>query len=184
MTLAEKLIALHEALARGEIPHAFGGAIALGYYTDEPRGTRDVDVNVFMPADEPGAALAALPAEVARPAGTEEKVKRDGQVRLWWEATPVDLFFDNLDIHRRAASAVRTVEYEGVQLPILGPVELTVFKMMFDRGRDWGDIEEMLAAGSLDAAAARELLASLIGDDDPRFERFAEAARRADARQV
>lgn len=46
--LAERLLAVHDALADARLPHAIGGAIALGYCTEEPRGTRDLDVNVFV----------------------------------------------------------------------------------------------------------------------------------------
>ncbi len=45
--LGDQLLAIHDALDAARIPHAIGGAIALGYCTLEPRGTRDVDVNVF-----------------------------------------------------------------------------------------------------------------------------------------
>ncbi len=44
-TLVEKVLALSEALTAADVPHAFGGAIALAYCTEDPRGTRDVDVN-------------------------------------------------------------------------------------------------------------------------------------------
>lgn len=46
--LAQRLLAVHDALDAAELPHAFGGAIALAYCTEEPRGTRDLDVNVFV----------------------------------------------------------------------------------------------------------------------------------------
>ncbi len=51
--LGERLIGVDTALREAAIPHAFGGAIALAYCTEEPRGTRDLDVNIFM---EPGRA--------------------------------------------------------------------------------------------------------------------------------
>ena len=44
-TLVEKVLALAEAFARAGVPHAFGGVIALAYCTEDPRGTRNVDVN-------------------------------------------------------------------------------------------------------------------------------------------
>ena len=44
MTLPERLIELHRALTRRKLPHAFGGAIALAYWTLDPRGTSDIDV--------------------------------------------------------------------------------------------------------------------------------------------
>ena len=61
MTLAERLLAIHASLSEAAIQHAFGGAIALAYWTQEPRGTRDIDVNVFAPQDECERVLAALP---------------------------------------------------------------------------------------------------------------------------
>ena len=47
-TLAERVVALDAALA--DVPHAFGGALALAYYA-EPRATIDIDLNVFVPAE-------------------------------------------------------------------------------------------------------------------------------------
>ena len=176
MTLAERLVALHRALTRRRIPHAFGGAIALAYWTLEPRGTRDIDVNVFVPASEAERALRALPEGVAQPPGTAEAIERDGQIRLWWDDTPLDLFFDYVPIHAEAARNRRTVPFEGTQIPVLGPTELAVFKVMFDRTRDWADVEAMAAAGTLDVKAVRTALAKLVTDDDPRFARLDEAA--------
>ena len=68
MTLSEKLVALHRALSRGRVPHAFGGAISLTFWTLNPRGTSDIDVNVFVPASDPTRVLSALELkEVAEP---------------------------------------------------------------------------------------------------------------------
>lgn len=179
MTLPERLIELHQALARHRIPHAFGGAIALAYWTEEPRGTRDIDLNVFVPTENAERVLRALPDGVARPDGTAEAIARDGQVRLWWEDTPIDLFFDNVPIHEDAKRNRKTVPFEGTRIPVLGPTELAAFKVMFDRTRDWADIEAMLAAGALDVNALRAVLRTLINSGDDRFRRLDEAVRRA-----
>lgn len=56
-----------------------------------------------------------------------------------------------------------------------------MFKAMFDRTRDWADIEAMAAAGTLDVAAVRALLTDLVGIDDQRLTRVDEAVRRATA---
>jgi hypothetical protein len=172
LTLPERLVALHKSLARKRIPHAFGGAIALAYWTYEPRGTRDIDVNVFLPATEAERGLSALPDGVERPPGAAVAIARDGQIRLWWDDTPVDLFFDYDPVHEEAARHRRTVPFEGVQIPVLGPVELAVFKAMFDRTRDWADIEAMAERGTLDFDAVRASLRRMLGDDDPRFARI------------
>ena len=46
LVVLERAVALHRALDDAGIPHALGGALALGYHVSEPRGTRDIDVNV------------------------------------------------------------------------------------------------------------------------------------------
>ena len=179
MTLPEKLVELHRGLSRRRLPHAFGGAIALAYWTLDPRGTSDIDVNVFIPATDSGRALRAIPSGIQQPPGTVEAIARDGQIRLWWDETPVDLFFDYEPVHADAARHRRTVPFAGTRIPVLGPIELAVFKAMFDRTRDWADIEAMLEAGTLDAAAVEQALGTMIPGSDERFERLREAVRRA-----
>jgi hypothetical protein len=179
VTLPERLLALHRALERSGVPHAFGGAIALAYCTLHPRGTIDIDCNVFVPASDPAAALAALPDGIAQPAGVAAAIVREGQVRLWWDEMPVDLFFDYAPIHAQAAAHSREVPFDGVEIPVLGPIELVVFKVMFDRSQDWADVDAVLEAGTVDPDAVRNALCGLLEPDDPRLERLAEAARRA-----
>ena len=179
MKLPDRLLAIHASFATAGIRHAFGGAIALGYWTLEPRGTRDLDINVFMAPEKCEIALAALPTGVSYDRTDIATIKRDGQVRLEWDDTPVDLFFSNLAIHHEAEAHRREVPFEGERIPILGPLELAVFKVMFDRTRDWADIEAMLEAGTLDVDALREQVTSLVGEDDHRLVRIDEALDRA-----
>jgi hypothetical protein len=179
LSLAERVVELHRALTSRGIDHAFGGAIALAYWTEEPRGTRDIDLNIFMPAADPEPALSALPEGVRQPKGTAEEIRKSGQIRLWWDETPIDLFFDYAPIHHEAASDRRTVPFEGTKIPVLGPLELAAFKVMFGRTRDWGDIEEMFAAETLLADDLHEVIRSMVGADDERHARIDEAVRRA-----
>jgi hypothetical protein len=181
MRLEERVVALHRALDHGGIPHAFGGALALAYWTLDPRGTSDIDVNLFVPVAECDRALAALPEGVEQPEGTEERVLRDGQIRLWWEGTPVDLFFDYAPVHEDAARDRVFVPFLDTQIPILGPVELAVFKAMFDRTKDWADIETMIAAKRLDTDAVRRSLHDMLGAEDHRFAKLVDAEREAAA---
>lgn len=177
MNLPDRLIACHEGLAGATIPHAFGGAIALAYATLDPRGTSDIDINVFVPAERCEPALEALPEGVDVGARTAEEIARDGQARIWWDRTPIDLFFDYVPIHEQAARNARMVPFAGSEIPVLGPVELAVFKAMFDRTRDWADIEAMVSARSLDVEAVREGLRAMVPDDDHRFARLTDAVR-------
>lgn len=165
--LADRLLAVHGAFARASLPHAFGGAIALAYCTEEPRGTRDLDVNVFASQERAGEVLAALPAGTVVGEKDVDAARTLGQVRVWWEETPIDLFLDTIDFHREAARGVRGVPFEGQTIPVLGCDALVVFKVMFDRTRDWADIEAVVDAQPAAAAGALSSLTALIGPDEP-----------------
>ncbi|UUY05291.1 hypothetical protein LRS13_07155 [Svornostia abyssi] len=180
MTLREKLVAIHRALDAAALPHAFGGAIALAYATLDPRGTSDIDVNVFSDAADAAHVLDALPREISSPPGVVDALVRDGQARLWWDETPVDLFLDTVPLHADAAAHRREVPFAGTTIPVLGPVELAVFKATFDRTKDWADIEAMLAARTLDPEEVRIALSDLLPHGDQRFARLAAAAREAE----
>lgn len=179
MTLPEKLIAIHRALVAGGVEHAFGGAIALAYWTLDPRATSDIDVNLFTSVEGAATALAALPAEVAITDDDRGRIARDGQARLWWGDTPVDVFLDTVALHADAAAHRRMVPFAGVEIPVLAPLELAVFKAMFDRTKDWADIEAMLAADTVRAPELRAALRDLLPEDDQRLARIADAQRRA-----
>src|SRR5205823_5660985 len=101
------------------LAHAFGGAIALGYCTLEPRGTRDLDVNVFVSPDRAADVLGALPDSVAITAPNCQQLTQEGQVRVWWEDTPIDLFLDVLSFHREVAKSVRYVSFMDRTIPVL-----------------------------------------------------------------
>ncbi len=106
---------------------------------------------------------------------------RDGQVRVWWDETPLDLFFDYAPIHVDAAAYRRVVPFAGHDIPVLGPVELVVFKVMFDRTRHWADVEAVIAAQAVCLDAVRRSLAPMLEPGDRRWARLAEAERRAAA---
>ena len=136
LTLAQRIEAIDGALAG--IPHAFGGALALAYYA-EPRATIDIDVNVFVPTtsfDEVAEPLVRLGAAADDPS-VEARVRRDGQVRVLWDATPIDLFFSYDAFHDAAGRARRFVPFAGTTIPILSADHLMVCKVIFDRPKDW-----------------------------------------------
>ena len=64
---------------------------------------------------------------------------------------------------------------------MLDAVDLAVFKAMFDRTRDWADIEAMLEADALDTAAVLGHLTEMLGHDDPITQRFARLAQAGSA---
>jgi len=165
--LGEKLLAVHAALDAAGLPHAFGGAIALAYCTADPRGTRDLDVNIFVEPARADETFAVLPRAIRVSAEDRKSVRRDGQVRLWWDDTPVDVFFDTHEFHHEVAGAVRAVPFEGSIIPVLACEALIVFKAMFNRTKHWGDIEAVLDADAVDCNNVLERLRSLLGPSDP-----------------
>jgi hypothetical protein len=168
----DKVVAIHRALAAARVPHAIGGAIALAYYA-EPRATVDVDVNVFVPTDrwpDVKAALAPLGIDVEL---DEPALTRDGQVRLWWDRNPVDLFFSYDPLHDEMRAAIRRVPFADARIPILAPEHLAICKAVFDRPKDWLDIEAMLVVTEpLDVDAIESWLTRLVGAGDERLEKL------------
>ena len=174
-SLPDKVVAIHETLGEAKIPHAVGGALALAYYA-EPRTTVDVDLNVFIPAErwrEVIGALEVIGVEVE--ALDPTALERDGQCRLWWGDNPIDLFFAYDAFHEEMRREARRVPFAGTTLPILAPEHLAVCKAMFDRRKDWLDIEQMLVATpELDVAAIEGWLKRMVGEGDPRLARLVE----------
>jgi len=173
-SLPEKVLAIDGALAAAKIPHAIGGALALAYYA-EPRATIDVDVNVFLSAERWPRVREAL-----EPLGVDVGVdpaalERDEQVRLWWGRNAVDLFFSYSELHEEMRRRARQVPFGGRTIPILSPEHLAVCKAMFDRAKDWLDIEQILvAADPLDLGEIESWLERMVGRADPRFAKLEE----------
>ena len=175
LALDEKVSALHHAFTSAELPYAFGGAIALAYYAT-PRGTQDVDVNLFVPTHAFDRVLEALePLGVDAPTAAERRaLARDEQVRLSWDATPLDLFFSYAALHDACLERRRAVAFAADRIWILSPEDLAIFKVLFSRDKDWRDLGELLLAQGerFDADYARGWLGAVLEADDARLARF------------
>ncbi|MBI4883669.1 MAG: hypothetical protein HY826_06395 [Actinobacteria bacterium] len=165
-TLADKVVALHGSLVAARLPHAFGGALALAWCTQRARGTIDIDINVFVGIDRVDDLSAALPFDVV--AADRDLLRRDGQARLWWDTTPVDVFLNTTGYHEDAALRCRVEHFNGADVPFLACTDLAVFKAFFDRTKDWADLEEMAMAGTLDRERVVGVLAEYLGVNDHR----------------
>jgi hypothetical protein len=175
--LPEKMTAIHQHLREAGIDHAFGGALALAWCTQQARGTIDLDLNIFTGPERTEQALAALPSGVVATADDRTALERDGQARLWWGTTPVDVFLNTTAFHEEVAARVRWEPFGDVALPFLSCEDLAVFKAFFNRTRDWADLEAMHDAGTLDVPALAGVLATFLGGDDERIARLLSIGR-------
>jgi hypothetical protein len=170
--IVDKILALHAALDAARLSHAFGGALALAWCTERARGTIDIDVNVFVEQTLAGEVFDALPVDVTRSATDLATCLRDGQVRLWWASTPIDVFTNTTEFHAAAADRVVVHEFASHNVPFLACSDVAVFKAFFNRTRDWGDLEDMVATGTLDGDLVLGALVRYLGPDDDRVERL------------
>jgi hypothetical protein len=169
-SLVDKIVAVHVALDAADIPHAFGGALALAWCTQRARGTIDIDLNVFVDRSRTAELLGALPTGVRWTDDDRARIERDGQVRLWWDETPLDVFVNTTQFHEQVAERCRREPFAGMEMPFLGCTDLAVFKAFFDRTKDWADLEEMATAGTLDTDRVVGILAAYLGGTDPRID--------------
>ncbi len=182
--LAAKIVAVHEMLDSMRVPHQFGGAVALAWYRS-PRATTDIDLNVTVAPEDAEPVLGALThlgVTVSRP--DRVAIERDGQARLDWGGSYLDLFFATLDLHQEMAMRSRPVSFGPVEMPILAPEHLIVCKAVFDRPKDWVDIEEMVAWGTeIDETEVLRWIEDILGRGSEQRARLAELLGRTHGRQ-
>ena len=171
-SMVDKILTLSSKLDAERLPYAFGGALALAFCTERARGTIDIDVNVFVDQEKAAAVLDALHPPVEYGDADLRTLERDGQTRLWWDQTPVDLFLNTTEFHVQVAQRRQVHEFAGRSIPFLGCSDLAVFKAFFSRTKDWADLEEMIAVGALNVDQTLGVLVRYLGEDDDRVERL------------
>jgi len=171
--LAQRIVSLQEMLDSLGVPHQFGGALALAWYRN-PRATTDIDVNLTVPPQAAGPVLGAI-ATLGVTVGErdQELIARDGQARLDWAGAYLDVFFATLGFHHDMAARARLVSFGPVQIPILAPAHLIVCKAIFDRPKDWLDIEEIVRWGTeVDVDRTLYWLREILGREAPQYARL------------
>ena len=165
------------------MPYAIGGSIALAYAA-EPRSTKDVDINLFVPPES-----ARLALETLKTAGLDIDVEDAMRVAAerfdgigYFRGVRVDLFFDSIPLHVMALARRVRVDLLGTPVWVLSAEDLTVFKAMFNREKDWVDISAMVADRGVgfDRAYVHDQIAAHLGDDDERLAHFRGVCRKLD----
>ncbi|MDA8208036.1 MAG: hypothetical protein M0Z92_03490 [Actinomycetota bacterium] len=154
-TMAERIVAVHRSFDAAEIPHAFGGAIALAYHTLRPRATSGIDINVALAGMDAERVFRSMPPQVKGSGQLIRVAQARDEVRLrWMRSGSIDLFFARDDYYRLVEERKEIQRFAGTSIPVISATDLTVFKTLFNRPQDWVDIAEMLKAGTVDAAEA------------------------------
>jgi hypothetical protein len=173
--LVQKIVSLNEMLDSAGILHQFGGAIALSWYRN-PRATTDIDVNLTLPPEAAGPVLEMLSRlGVTVTPENRAAIALDGQARLDWDGSYLDVFFATIELHMEMAGRARFVRFGPVDIPILAPEDLVICKAIFDRPKDWLDIEEMLRWGTkVDATTTLYWVGEILGPEAKQYARLAE----------
>ena len=184
MSLIELVLEVHDHLRKARLAHAFGGALALAYIA-EPRGTVDVDINVFPTRglDETLAVFAEL--ELRPEADAADRLPIAGiRLRRPADPFPVDVF-PPLDAERYDEIASRRVRrpfgHDAQLLPFFSAEDLAMFKLSFGRDKDWVDLRNICRARpDLDVAYIERQLLALRGPHmHPRLARLRQFLRAA-----
>jgi len=170
-TAAEAGRAIADALGAAGYAHGLGGALALGV-AGVPRGTRDVDVNVFVePAEIPDVidALSRLGIAFDREACLA-RAKRDGMFVGAWDGMRIDVFVPSIPFSHEAGRTLVSVHVDGWTGSFLSPEAIAVFKLLFFRLKDRGDLERLVAVRGehLDHDYIRRWTVEMMGEDDER----------------
>lgn len=175
---------VHGALDDGRVPHAFGGALAFGYYA-ETRATIDADVSVFVEISQVEPVI-----DLLRPLGLEPVTDPDRRmpiagVQLRRETTRdrCDLFPDLDPRYAEIRARCRTFPFgpDATPLPFLAVEDVVMFKLSFGRPKDWVDLQSLATYNpSLDVDQVEDLLVHLRGPSmHPRIAHFRRMARQA-----
>lgn len=180
-TAADAGRAIADALAARAIPHALGGALALGV-AGVPRGTKDVDVNVFVALDRLGAvfdALEPLGIRIDR-AASSARAARDGMFVGDWDGMRIDVLVPSLPFSDEAARTCVTITVDGWTGVFLSPEAIAIFKLLFFRTKDLGDLAQLVAVrrDALDRGYVRRWLVEMMGASDERVRRWDEIVAR------
>lgn len=182
MEFVDLIVAVHRQFDRAELRHAFGGALALAYIA-QPRGTVDIDVNVFIEPEGIERIVDALRPLELEPATTQVTPVAGIRFHHATDPFPVDVF-PSLDERYREVERRRVHHPFGRGsdvLPFLSAEDLCVFKLSFGRPQDWVDLRAIaIARPDLDIAYVEAQLVGMRGPTmHPRLARFRSFLRAA-----
>ena len=145
------------------------------------RGTIDVDVTLYLPADQASECVWLLQEIGCEFSQTESisSLNEHGFCRVTFAGLGVDVFLPIVPFYETARARRKNVELGGRPIMIWDAESLAVFKMMFFRRKDLADIEQILRTQGrqFDRLWVREQLAGMYGIRDPRLSAWDDLVR-------
>ena len=171
---------LGQALEQAGHAYAIGGALAYGFF-GIPRATQDVDLNVFVETDQLEAVFDTMAtAGVAfDPTRARAEAAEQGMFIGRFQQMRIDVFVPSIPFSWEAAKTRVRRTIAGEQLWFLSAEAITIFKLLFFRGKDLVDLERLVSVQGrrLDAAYVRRHLVEMMGEDDVRVSKWDELVR-------
>lgn len=176
LSLDTKIMKIAQALEKARVPYAFGGAIALAYYA-APRGTEDIDINVFVKETQAGRCLKTLH-HLGIVDSSTSRDSSHNQVILFWEHTSIHLFFSYDPFHESCKARARRVPFGDGEIWVLSAEDIAIFKTLYDRPKDCAEVREILLCmgEQMDVAYTLAWLERLLGTEDERVMSFSNSA--------
>lgn len=174
-TVTSVVLRLIDVLAESGVTYAFGGALALAAWS-EPRATADVDIILWVEAGELDLAI-----DLIRAAGVtldresaRAQVADRGMFAGMAGFVRVDVFVPSIPFYAEAAQRRVATQIAGRDTWVHSAEVLSVFKLLFFRPKDLLDVERMLQiqGPSLDRTFVRSALVEMLGESDPRIEKW------------
>lgn len=176
-------VSLGQALEQAGVDYALGGALALCVH-GLVRATRDVGLNVFVPASSAQQVLQVLSREglVVELERALREAESEGMAVAWHGQTRVDLFFPSIDLSWEACRSRVKLPVGGTGAWFLSAELLACFKLLFFRPKDLVDLETLVGVNpGLDANRVRALMVETMGPDDVRVSTWDALVQRARA---
>lgn len=162
---------LTAALEEAGIDYAIGGALAYSAWS-APRGTHDVDLNVFLTADGLDRVLDVLvPVGLVIDRGeARRRAAEDAVVVGHLEGMRIDLFLATIPFSWEAGETRVRIATAAGDRWYLSAEATAVFKLLFFRTKDKLDLDNLLRVmgARLDSVYVRRWLVEMMGEDDER----------------
>jgi hypothetical protein len=178
---AEAAQRIADALEAAGLPYAIGGALALAI-AGVPRGTADVDVNVFVAPPQVSQVMHALKALGVQidDAAAVARAEAEGMFVGRWDGMRIDVFLPSIPFsHEAERTRIRMKDdATGWSGWFLAAEAVAVFKLLFFRGKDLVDLERLVAVRpELDLPYVRTWITEMMGEDDERVRKWDEIVK-------